>query len=115
VTRVLTFDGDHGAQRFAFLRIALLNAGDGKGDRSRAAIRTEARLLEALDAVSDPAPTEKDPDHRVLKPEGGTVTLAQDDFDRLSAYVDTTPWVPRVARDAVDVQDWLSASVKVDQ
>lgn len=113
--RVLTFDGTKAAKRFELCRVAVLAAGDGKGERGRAAIRAEARLLDAFDAVSTPAPKEAaDQDARALKPEGGTVTLSQEDHDVLSKYVDTTPWLPRASRDAVDLQDFLSAAEKVE-
>lgn len=112
MTRVLDFTGPHGPQRFALCRLAVLSAGDGKGDRTRETIRKEARLLDALDFVSLDDPTEKD--GRALHPGGGTVTLPQDDFALLLQYVDSCPWVPRVSRDAVDAQDWLSAAAKVD-
>ena len=115
MTRVLDFTGDRGAKRFELIRIAVLSAGDGKGERTRETIRKEARLLDALDTVSRVV-TGPDPDARQLDIvlEFPTITLKQDDFELLSQYVDKTPWVPRVARDAVDVFDWLSASEKVD-
>jgi len=116
MTRVLTFDGAKGPKRFELCRTALLNAGDTKGERTRETIRKEARLLDALDTVSQLAATETDPDARALRGalDPLSVTLSQDDFDLLSRYVDTTPWLPRAARDAVDLQDWLSAAAKVD-
>ncbi len=126
--RVLAFDGPKAAKRFELIRVAVLAAGDGKGERNRAAIRAEARLLDALDGVSDNAlerwkangsdehlaGPDVDKDARVLKTEGGTVTLSQEDHDVLSKYVDATPWLPRASRDAVDVQDWLSAAEKIE-
>jgi hypothetical protein len=114
MTRVLDLTGEKGATRFDLLRTALLSAGDGKGERVRERIRKEARLLEALDQVSEAAPLDTDRERRALRANGGTVTIAQDDFDLLTQYVDTTPWVPRVAREAVDLQDWLSASERRD-
>lgn len=118
MTRVLTFTGDKAEMRFQMLRTAILTGGDGKGERTRAILRKEARLLDALDAISDP-PASDVPDHeaRVLNTTGGrgtTITLTQEDFDLLSTYVDKTPWTPRASRDAVDVQDWLSAAEKVE-
>jgi hypothetical protein len=114
MTRVLDFTGPKGAKRFDLIRVALLSAGDGKGERTRDTIRKEARLLDALDTISRPhanAPDERVLDILLPTP---TITVSQDDFVLLSTYVDKTPWVPRVARDAVDLQDWLSASVQVD-
>ncbi len=114
MTRVLDLTGEKAAKRFDLLRTALLSGGDGKGERVRATLRKEARLLDALEAVSEPAATETDPERRTLTAAGGTVTISQEDFDLLQKYVDTTPWIPRVAREAVDVQDWLSASERQD-
>jgi hypothetical protein len=115
MTRVLDFCGDKGPKRFELIRLAVLSAGDGKGERTREVIRKEARLLDALDTVSRAVPG-PDPDARQLDIllDALTITLKQDDFELLSQYVDKCPWVPRVSRDAVDVFDWLSASEKVD-
>lgn len=116
MTRVLVFDGDHGPKRFELCRIAVLSAGNGKGERTRDVIRREARLLDALDTVSAPRPDTDvaAPNSRVLLSEGGTVALAQEDFALLEQYLDTTPWLPMAARAAVDAQDWLSAAAKVE-
>lgn len=113
--RVLQFDPENpkSARRFELCRTAILNAGDAKGPRDRATIRQEARLLDAFDAISAPDPTnDKDPTARALV--GGPVTLAGEDFTLLTKYLDTTPWLPRFARDAVDVQDFADAAEKVD-
>ena len=114
--RVVVFEGEKAAKRFELCRIAILGAGDAKGPRNRETIRREARLLDAFDAVSaaDPKADEKDPDARVLKPEGGSVTISQEDHVLLATYLDTTPWMPRIARAVVDAQDWLSAAEKVE-
>lgn len=122
MTRILVFDGDRAEKRFELIRTAILLAGDGKGERTRVIIRKEARLLDALDKISDFAPLladpEKrvlaDPDRRVLKPEGGTLEITQEDFELLQKYVDETPWLPHAARAAVDVQDWVSAAERKD-
>jgi hypothetical protein len=108
--RILHFDGDRAPRRFELLRIAVLNAGDGKGERNRERIRKEARVLDALDTVSRDAPTAAEKDRRVLFLEGGTIELAQEDFELLVGYADSSPWLPSASRDAVDLQDWLSAS-----
>lgn len=115
MTRVLVFDGPRAAKRFELLRVALFAAGDGKGERTREIVRAEARLLDALDTVSTATPDAGDPDARTLIAGAApTVAISQPDCDRLTQYVDTTPWTPRTARDAVDLQDWLSAAEKVD-
>lgn len=114
MTRVLVFDGPRAAKRFELCRLALLSAGDGKGDRTRETVRKEARLLDALDSVSvrdmsKPA----DQDVRVVTPDS-RLTLSQDDYLLLTQYLETTPWLPRWSREVVDVQDWVSAAEKVD-
>jgi hypothetical protein len=117
MTRVLIFDGPTAAKRFELCHRAVLGFGNGKDERTREVIRKEARILDALDAISEPdreAVKAGDKDARQLQAAGGTVTLAQDDFALLEKDVETTPWLPRVARDVVDVQDWLSACEKVN-
>ena len=115
VIRILDFDGERGAQRFLLLRTALLQAGDGKGERSAPTIRKEARLLDALDAISDPTgPSSNggDPD-RILR-EACNLEISQEDFELLQQYAEKTPWTPRAARQAVDLWDWLSAAERQD-
>lgn len=125
--RIVTFDGDKAAKRFEFCRIAVLGAGNGKGERTREVIRREARILTALDAVSESAlqkwveagddhlpGKDADPEARVLLAGEQKLSLSQEDHALLEGYLDTTPWLPRAARDAVDVQDWWSAAEKVE-
>lgn len=113
--RVLTFDGVKSERRFEMCRVAVISAGNGKGARDRETIRKEARLLDAFDAISKPAPTPNDPDARVLVEDANrTVTIGQEDHALLASYLDTTPWLPRASRDAVDVQDWVDSADKVD-
>lgn len=119
--RVLNFDPANGrsAKRFEMCLTAILQAGDQKGQRDRETIRKEARLLDAFDAISEPIQKDGEkpiggPVERQLLPTGGTVTLSQDDHTLLTKYLDTTPWLPRAARDAVDVQDFADQAEKVD-
>jgi hypothetical protein len=122
--RRLTFDGEKAAARFAFLYEALLAFGDGKSERSRAIVRQEARILDALEPISVPDPSQMitceacgrrgNEDARVLCPGTHTVTLGQEDHELLVRYVDKRPWLPRVARTVVDVQDWLSAAERIE-
>lgn len=109
--RVLTFDGPKASKRFELLRIALLSGGDGKQPRTREVLRGEARLLDALDTIS----VEQGADNRILHPSlPQTISIGQDDWVLLSTYADTTLWAPKIAREVVDLQDWLSAADKVD-
>lgn len=103
---------DRDARRFGLLRTALLQAGDGKGPRGIEVIRKEARLLDALDAVSVPDPVDGDPDHRKLRPEASSVQIDQPDFALLADYVAKVIWFPKVARDVVDLVDWLETAPK---
>jgi hypothetical protein len=116
--RVLTFDGEKAPKRFELCRVALLSAGDGKGPRDRETTRKEARLLDALDRVSIVSATEQEPDRRILAPrvEGKPlcIELSADDHALLTKYLDSTPWLPRASRDAVDVQDWADSAEKID-
>lgn len=112
--RVLLFDGERGAQRFLLLRMALVQAGDGKGERTAPVIRKEARLLDLLDGISEvssaPAQPGQDPERVLLNHGPHTLDVAQDDFLLLQEYAEKTPWTPRAARQAVDLWDWLSAA-----
>lgn len=123
--RRLVFDGEKAEKRFQFCRQALLAAGGGLtigtapgNPRTKDVIRQEAHLLDVLDTISVEAPVDEDKDHRTLTPptEGTvlTVELKQVDYALLAKYVDTMPWLPRVAREAVDVMDWLSAADKLE-
>ena len=117
MTRVLVFEGPKAAKRFELLRAALLNAGDGKGERSPSTIRKEARLQDLLDEISVEGTANgngQDPDPRVLREGEHTMTLSQEDFDLLSQYADKTAWSPRAARAVVDLWDWLSAAERRD-
>lgn len=126
--RRLVFTGEKAAARFEYLHEALMGFGDQKGERSRAVLRQEARLQDALDPVSEPD-TEKhvscdkcgrraNDDARRLR-EGlndgnAVVLLKEEDHKLLSDYVDKRPWLPRVARTIVDLQDWLSSADKIE-
>jgi hypothetical protein len=113
MTRAVVFEGPKAATRFTLIWTALATGGDGKGDRSPATIRKEARLQDAFDRISEPtaSPTGNEPD-RKLTGETQTVVLAQEDFDLLQQYTEKVAWSPRVSRDVVDLWDFLSACPK---
>jgi hypothetical protein len=117
--RILTFNGDgRSPKRFQLLWTAL-NAGGSSEDakaRTPAVIRKEARLQDALESISEPV-VQQDPNapDRALTAEGGTLTLAQEDFELLQTYTEKTPWMPRVSRDVVDLWDFLSACPKEEK
>lgn len=134
MTRTLSFDGEKGPQRFDLLYEAVLGGGATQtkaGDRSRAILRQEARILEHLETVSDPDASklascdacgrQANEDARALKPRMGVapgtveepalaIALTEDDHALLVRYVDARPWLPRMARRVVDLQDWLSSA-----
>lgn len=125
MTRTLDFGGDKGAMRFELVYEAVLGGGATQrdpGERSRAIIRQEARILDALETVSEPDPRPAktcetcgrpaNADARQLAPAGGLITLSEDDHALIVKYVDVRPWLPRMARKVVDVQDWLSSAPK---
>lgn len=133
--RILIFDTADplSEKRFQMCRTAIFVAGDRQGKRDRETIRKEARLLDALDGISEPDPRETvkpvcpscgnpldgrlaaqlvDTEPRRLI--GGRVALSADDHTLLTKYLDTAPWLPASARAARDVQDFADAAEKVD-
>lgn len=127
--RVLRFDGDKAATRFEFLYEALLAAGASphKAARTREIVRSEARLLEVLEPISVPndevgrgCPACGRPlasamrTLRSFDDNFPSVTIREDDHALLEAYANGMPWLPRASRQAVDLQDWLSAADKLE-
>lgn len=115
MTRVLDFSGPKSTVRFELCYIAILGAGDQKGLRDRATIRKEARLLDALDSISRELGTLSEiGSPRALSSFGGRIQIQEEDHALLVQYADKTPWTPKVSRQAVDVQDFLSSAEKVE-
>lgn len=110
--RRLTFiDDARGAYLFKRMYEGML-LGGGQGARGIDAIRREARILDALDAISDPEDTPRGPE-RTVKPDA-VLELDQVDFAVLESHVAKAPWLPVAARQIVDLVDWLSAAEKVN-
>lgn len=131
MTRVLKFDADAPTRtkRFDCLVIAVYSAGNKTTPRNRQTIGQEARLLDALDQVSVPALTE-DPVmctncgaalhvmhvHQSAVAEkrspiaGAELVLDADAYQLLGHYLETTPWLPSAARQAVDALNWFDAA-----
>jgi hypothetical protein len=111
MTRLLVFDGPRGAKRFQLLWAALTAGGDGKGDRSPAVIRKEARLQEIFERISEPV---GETDRQLAPAADGapTAVVSQEDFDLLQQYTERVPWNPRFSRDIVDLWDFVSACRK---
>jgi hypothetical protein len=117
-------DTPEGRQRFRFAFEALLTRGTPKADQrqSKEDHRSEARILRALKAISDPhpdapPPTDGQPDlrMRVLKSGGGTLELQQPDYKRLQDYVQETQWATPLIDLVVDFEDQFDAAEKVDE
>jgi hypothetical protein len=117
MTRVVTFDGNGRSQkRFDILYAALL-LGAPKGARGLDTIRREARVLDALDAISTPVDTAAGPvPARHLKFDNAELVLClqQPEFELLTRYLEAVEWAPAAARDVVDAADWLSAATRGD-
>jgi hypothetical protein len=135
--RVLVFDAadERSEKRFQMCRTAILIAGDRKGTRDRETIRKEARLLDALDSISEvdtratarpscPAcgaqlnavaavdgTGDGEPPRRFV---GGRIELSAEDHALLTKYLDTAPWLPASARAARDVQDFVDTPEKIE-
>jgi hypothetical protein len=113
VARIVTFDATgRGQRRFEILYAALL-LGAPKGARGLETIRREARVLDALDAISTPVDvpttTGAPVPPRSVKPDAELV-LAQPDFEILARYLDAVEWTPAASRDVIDAADWFNAA-----
>jgi len=115
MTRVVTFDGNGRSQRRFEILYAAILLGAPKGARGLDTIRREARVLDALDAISTPdddAPPAPVPARHLTA--DAELRLAQPEFDLLTRYLDAVEWAPAAARDVVDAADWLSAATRGD-
>jgi hypothetical protein len=114
--RVVTFEvNGRGQRRFEILYAAIL-LGAPKGARGLETIRREARVLDALEAISTlvdvPNATGPVPP-RSVQPDAELV-LAQPEFELLVRYLDAVEWTPAASRDVIDTADWLSAATRGD-
>ena len=98
--------------RFHLCYVAILH-GAPQSARALDVLRSEARILEALDRVSDLDPTgtmwPNNVPARAVRP-AVDLMLAPGDRDRLQQYLLATAWAPIAARDVIDVIDWLNAA-----
>jgi hypothetical protein len=109
----LTFDSNgRGQRRFEIVYAAIL-LGAPKGARGLEAIRREARILDALDAVSvadaDAVPPAGAVPARRVTP-GARLVLAQPEFELVGRYLEAVEWAPVASRDVIDAADWVSAA-----
>ena len=115
VARVITFDRNgRGQRRFEIFYAAIL-LGAPKAGRGLEVLRREARILDALDAISTAvdgaAPGPVPPRH--VTP-AARLVLAQPEYDLLARYLEGVEWAPAASRDVVDAFDWLSAAATED-
>jgi hypothetical protein len=108
--RVLTFDSNRrGQSRFAILYAAVL-LGAPKGARGLETIRREARILDALDAISDADAAAPGPvPARQVHP-GARLVLTQPELELVGRYLEAVEWAPVASRDVIDAADWVSAA-----
>lgn len=110
LARVIQFEDLKSQKRFEILYAALL-LGAPKGGRGLEVLRREARILDALDAISTPDPTAPAgpmPGRKVIA--GRPLVLAQPELELLARYLEAVEWTPAASRDVVDAADWLSAA-----
>lgn len=114
--RVLTFDGNgRGQRRFEIVYAAIL-LGAPKGARGLEAIRREARILDALDAISlgDSVTGSAPVPARIVNP-GARLVLAQPELDLVGRYLEAVEWAPVASRDVIDAADWVSAAATSEE
>ncbi len=128
--RVLTLTSDDQI-RLTLLWIGYLNGAEverqklGKEQRTQARQdrKSEGRLEKAIRAVSHPDANEPEPKasasgiaidrrSRLLNADGGTLTLEQEDFERLKRYVDQAPWLQDLSYQVGEFQDWLETATQ---
>lgn len=116
-------DTPAGRQAFRLVWDAVLNRGNPEqGQRqSKDDHRSEARIVRALKAISEPhpdapLPPEDAPDLRMrrLRAGGGTLTLEQPDYKRLCEYVERAQWTAGLTDVIADLEDALDAAEKVE-
>ena len=123
VRRFAFEDTATGRQQFRLVWDAFVNRGTPEqGQRqTKDDHRSEARVLRALKAISEPhpdapAPAEDAPDLRMrrLHAGGGTLTLEQPDYKRLCEYVERAQWTAGLTDVVADLEDALDAAEKVE-
>jgi len=114
--RSLVFDDGKAQTYFEFIYSAVLIGGLPK-ERTGGVetLRREARILDALDAISDrhPNPTETFANNepaRVVR-FGVVLTLDVADYELIKKRIEEAPWFPKVSRDVVRTLDWLTTAV----
>lgn len=123
--RRFTFSPDKtGRTRFRLVFEAFISRGTQKQDQrqSKEDHRSEARILSALKAISEPHPDAPVPTEdaldtrlRVLRLGGGTLELEQPDFKRLQEYVESTQWTAGLTDVIVELEDALDSAEKLEK
>lgn len=120
--RVLKFDpkDDKSVKRFSICWQAAMYGGQAteaktRQTRSFDVQRREAKLMDALDVVSEPDPN--DPNKtglRRLSEAGGDVTMTAELFALLTEYIEVVGWLGIAVRDAVATRDWLPSAETIE-
>lgn len=110
--RIITFkSGEVKSQkRFELLYGAMLLGGQQPGARGGIEVlRREARILDALDAISTPESGNEETRSVVID---SVLSLQQPDFELLKKRLEEAPWLPKIARNVVDAVDWLGTAAE---
>lgn len=121
--RRLMLDGPKAPTRFEFFRegflVGGLIEGEDKGGKPnpRDVVRAETRILNAIDAVSEPAPGPLGPggvECRKLRSDATELLIAQAEWELIDRYLNRVTWQTPKAREANDMLDWFGAADKLD-
>lgn len=112
--RSILLDGAAGKRTFELLYVAYL-AGARSEREAFEDVKADSRLLHALQGVSVPvvalppaAPPPRGRERTLREGPPQTLTLRQDDFERLLGYVRTTRWAPETRLDVVTLEAQLT-------
>jgi hypothetical protein len=109
--RVITFDAP---AEFDLLYQGFLFGGSQQQTKTMVSLRSEARVLDKLDAISEPSIDEQgkidkyptgDP---VRKYASGELLLTNDEYELIKKYFESVPWATKVSREVVKLFDKIN-------
>jgi hypothetical protein len=98
-------DNEQARERFTLLYQGFIAGGNSPAQKGMEVVRREARVLDKLDAVSEPSVNGL----RALREGEHAVVLEQPEYELVKRYFENAPWAVHVSRQVVSVSDWLSA------
>ena len=104
-TRKLTFESDQDRSYFPMLYAGFMNGGNSPSPKGMEVTRREVRILDKLDDISHDVP---ETGERVLNEGPQQILLDQPEYELLKRYFENTPWTTKVARQVVNISDWLA-------